>query len=678
MGYLFRGRFHRGKCIVRLTAFDFETALIRPGVTAPEACCLTWQTWSDRNPVTEPAKIVHANEAEPILRGWLEDKERYLVGANTSFDMGVVCANYPGLTDLVWDAYDANRVTDVQVRQQLIDIARGQFQGYNTPHGEWIKPRYALSEVAKRYGMFLDKPKSVPHTFTRKTIDDPMHARLRFQELRPFVVAEWDSRARDLQFTGPSPTIYAKEDAEATLVCWLAQEEHRERYLRLQHEYTYRSWCMFLMSAWGVRTDPERVAALGVRAEEERAKLEAMLIGEGLVRENGTRDTKAARALMVQVCKEIGMKVPETAKGAPSLAEDACDSTEDPLLMTYAQYGRWGTVVNGSVAALAKGTVYPLHTRMGIAATGRGTSSGPNMQNFSRMSGPRECIVPRPGMVFIQADYEALELRTLAQVCIKLLGASKLADALNAGIDPHLQMAASILGISYDRALVLKNAKNTALDNARQTGKVANFGFPGGLGPKNLVIWAKKTYDISLTEGRARELKQQWLATWPEMVCFFDKVNKWGRDAGHSLFESGIAKDGLINVEVPISGWMRGGATYCAACNTLFQSLGAAAAGRGFRYLAKACYRDRSSILFGSRNVLHIHDENIGEILDDMYAHEKALEWERLMVKGANEMLPDVPATAPPMLMRWWSKKAWPVKDERGMLVPWEGQEAPT
>ena len=649
---------------MRLVSFDTETALIRPGVTAPEMACLTWQTWSDRNPIVGPSSIVHADEAEPILRGWLEDPERMIVGANTAFDMGVVCANYPALTDLVWDAYDANRVTDVQVREQLLDIAAGKFQGYHTSTGGWVKPRYALSEVAKKYGMQLDKPQSIKSPLTGRMIDDPLHARLRFQELRPFPVAEWDERARGLQFTGPPPTTYAKEDAEATLVCWLAQEKHRDPYLRLQYEYTARSWCMFLMSAWGVRTDPARVAALGVKAEAARAELQQMLMDEGLVREDGSRDTKKARALMIQVCGELKMNVPLTEGGAPSLAEDACESTEDPLLLAYAQFGRWGTVVNGSVTALAKGTIYPLHTRMGIAATGRGTSSNPNMQNFSRAAGPRECIVPRMGNVFLQADYEALELRTLAQVCIKLFGWSKLADALNGGLDPHLAMAASILGISYVKALELKKAKDAKLDDARQTAKVANFGFPGGLGAEKLTMWAKKTYGVIMTVERAKELKQQWLAQWPEMRLFFEYISKL----------TAMSSSGLANVEVPISGWMRGGATYCAAANTHFQNLGAAAAGRGCWHIARACYRDRSSILFGSRNVVHIHDENLLESADDSLVHEKALALEELMIRGAKEMLPDVPPTAPPIAMRYYSKAAFALKNAQGRLIPWNGE----
>lgn len=646
---------------MRVVSFDFETALIRPGVCAPEAACLTWQTWSDRNPVIEPAKILHAKDAEPTFRAWLEDKERVFVGANTSFDMAVAAANWPWLTDLIWDAYETDRVTDCQIREQLLDIAKGTFQGFHTPDGGWIKPKYNLADVAKRYGMQLDKPRSVMGP-NGKMWDDPLHIRLRYQEIKHLALEAWDEYARLAGFNGPPPTVYAKEDSEATLLAWLGQEQHK-KWLGLQYEFTRRAWCLHLSSSWGARTNAPRVAALIERAQLERQRVQGFLVEHGLVRENGSRDTKAAQALMIRVCADKGMRVPVTPTGAPQLGEDACDSTEDPLLEAYADFGRFGAVIAKDGAMLAKGTVYPIHTRYNMAATGRTTSSKPNMANMGRDVGPRECFVPRPGMIFVQADYEALELRTLAQVCVKLFGKSRLAEALNAGMDPHLLMAADMLNITYEEAKRRKKLKDPTIDAARQTAKVANFGFPGGLGAEKLVLWARKTYGVIFTVERARELKVQWQNSWPEMRDFLEYINRLCNNAAGTAF-----------VDVPLSGWKRGDAPYCAAANTFFQSLGASAAGRGIWYLQRACYRDRSSVLFGSRMINHIHDENIGEVKDDALAHDKAVEWERLMVKGANEYLPDVPATAPALLMSYWSKSAFQLLAPDNKMRPWGGE----
>lgn len=655
--------------------FDSETALIRPGVTAPEMACLTWLTVGERQ-----AGILHARDALDTFYAKLRDPNVILSGANTAFDMLVAGANFPELIDLIFEAYDADRVTDVQIREKLLDIAAGRYQGFHTDDGGWLKPKYSLADVARKYGMYLDKPQKVKGP-DGKMIDDPRHARLRFGELIEHPIETWNELAVARGFTGPPPTEYAKEDSVATAVSHVSQEKHADPYLRLQFEQSRRAFALALVSAWGVRTNGERVAKLAQRTEQERDKIAARLREVGFVRADGSRDTKAAAAYMRKVCRESGLQVPLTKTGAEkrkqdknrpleeledqytALSEDACDMTDDPLLMDYADYTRLGTVLNKDVAALMKGTVYPIHTRFDIAATGRTTSSKPNLQNWGREVGPRECFVPRPGMVYAQADYEALELRTLAQVCVSLFGHSALADALNSGLDPHLKMAADMLSIPYDQAKARLKAKDPAVDNARQAGKVANFGFPGGLGPAKLVLWARKAYDVIFTEERARELKAQWIASWPEMDSFFEYINRLTANPS-----------GMANVKVPLSGWLRGQAPYCAACNTHFQSLGASAAGRGIWRLAKACYVDRTSPLFGSRVVNHIHDENFIEVPDDDNAHDCAMELERLMVAGANELLPDVPATAPPVLMRCWSKAAFALKNKRGRLVPWDGE----
>lgn len=675
-----------------VVAFDFETALIRPGVMAPEAACLTWQTRGISGPAHDDAGILHAHNPQTprLLEAWLKDPGVLLVGANTPFDAGVIVANWPHLTDLVWRAYEANRITDVQTREKLLDIAGGKYQGYHTPEGAWIKPRYSLGELGRKYGIPLDKPVSLKHPYTGKIVDDWMHARLRFQELIPYPVEEWDERALKLGFTGPPPTQYAKEDAVATLHTYLLQEKHADPFLKLQYEYARRDWCLHLCSAWGVRTDPARVKELIRHAEEERERVGDCLREFGLVRADGTRDVKKARSRMLSVCREANRAVPLTKTGLEkrkegklpedqlaeqyaSLDEDACDASGDPILEAYADFSRFGSVISKDGTALSKGTTYPIHTRFDLAATGRTTSSKPNMQNFGREVGPRECFVARPGTVIAQADYEALELRTLAQVCVSLFGMSQLADALNSGKDPHLQMGADILGITYDEAKSVRKAWShdkespayKCIDDARQLGKVANFGFPGGLGAEKLVLWGRKTYGVNITVERAKELKKQWLATWQEMGLYFEYISE--------LCDN---EEGLANITVPISGFMRGGASHCAACNTNFQSLGASAAGRGLWYVQRACYHDRSSILFGSRAVNFVHDEILVEVPDNALAHDRALELEKLMCKGANEFLPDVPATAPPMLMRYWSKSAQQLLDSAGRIIPWSGQAA--
>lgn len=155
---------------------------------------------------------------------------------------------------------------------------------------------------------------------------------------------------------------------------------------------------------------------------------------------------------------------------------------------------------------------------------------------------------------------------------------------------------------------MLANKKLYEVENARQTGKVANFGFPGGLGAEKLCLFARKTYGVIISIEEARNLKQVWLTAYPEMIEFFNFINE--------------AKSAPI-VQL-FSNRLRGNCTFCQACNTVFQGLGADASQNAGWMICKACYVDKFSPLYGARPVLYVHDEYVLEAREDEHMHEAA------------------------------------------------------
>ncbi len=455
---------------------------------------------------------------------------------------------------------------------------------------------------------------------------------------------------------------YPLEDASSTLAVHLAQEEHAE-YLKDQFRQARAAFWLHLTSAHGLRTNPLQVAKLQVATEGLAREMEARLIAAGLVRKNGSRDTKAAKERMIRVCELEGVPVRRTDTGEPSLDADACKAVQDEVLREYAALTSLKAVLAKDVPALARAMVYPIHTRFDLAETGRTTSSNPNVQNWRRLPGIRECFVPRPGKVFIQADYSSLELCTLAQACIDILGGSDLAEAINQGIDPHTDLACQILGIPYEEGVRRRKLDKETdpvareFDDARQAAKVANFGFPGGLGYDTFILFARKQYNVVLTRDEAIDLKAQWLKRWREMEYYFAHVNGLG-DALEQLRSKRV----------------RAGASYTAKCNSYFQGLGSDATKAAGWLIAKAMYLDASSPLYGSRLVNCVHDEFIGETVESR-APEAAEELSRIMVAGAQPWIPDIKLNAEPCLMRVWSKNAKTLRDANGRLIPWAPKE---
>lgn len=716
--------FERGK-VSQPTAIDTETSLLRPGHMAPELVCLTAQSRG-----AQPT--LHDSVAAKAEAGRIFSGLDIIVGHNIAYDSGVICAAFPSMTPQVFQAYEDERVADTMIRQMLLDIAAGQFRGF-LDKGRWHKRGYSLDEVAYRCaGIRLKKTgfRLFYHFFRGLSVSNwdnraqEVQARAveyrdgaqdaAFDELRAIIGEKrWRAELDGLIAADPSEArTYALEDATATLAVYEAQEQHA-RYMRDQFRQTYSAFCLHLASVWGMRTNGQAVDALRVQIEEHYKQREAELIDQGLVKPKGTRDTKAAKRQMIAVCKEKGLPLRRTegheadsakckgADGQPlpaghedcvehvDLSRDACEATEDDLLVAYAELSTDKKILSNDIEALKRGTELPVHPSYGLAETGRTTCRGPNIQNQSKREGIRECFVPRPGKVFAQCDYPQLELYTLAQCCVSWLGFSKLGEALNAGLDPHLMFAARIAGIPYAeaerlyaeetrlRAAGVLKKKDAYITKLRDFGKVNNFGRPGGLGNKSLVDYAKKVYKLDLVDPKdpakdpvdyAAELGAEWKQTWPEMAHYFDRVSSLC-----SLEDEDGRRYGTV--ETLFTQRIRGRAYYNAACNNGFQALGSDCAKSACRNIGYRLYAKREDILFGARLVAFVHDEFILEADDGPKAHDVAQALAQAMADGANVYLPDVPipvSRLKPVLMRRWSKAAEQRFNEQGRLIAWE------
>ena len=289
------------------------------------------------------------------------------------------------------------------------------------------------------------------------------------------------------------------------------------------------------------------------------------------------------------------------------------------------------------------------------------------------MASVRECFIPRPGYVFAFVDYSGLELCTLSQVCLDWFGFSEMADALCVGQDLHLALAADMLGITYEEAKKRSKDGDNEIKHYRQLSKICNFGYPGGLCAASFVEYAEG-YGMVVTEEQSKKLKDAWFRKWGVMRKYFAKITQ------------------LTESEEPIeqvrSGRLRGGATYCSACNGFFQALAADGAKRALWFVARECYlkspwekiqdpttgscHSGRTTLFGCRPVLFIHDEIGMEVpFQETHPELASASAERLsavMVAAMKHFVPDVPIKAEPVIVRRWYKGAEPVYRNKVLL----------
>lgn len=680
-----------------MISLDTETFKAQPGLLAPPLVCTSWAT-------REASGLLHHTESRHYVEQWI--KNEHIIGANIAFDMCVFAAKWPDLLPSIFDAYDNGRITCIIVRQKLIDIGHGQYRGYFTDENKYIPVEYNLQDIARRHDPAIDLlgKLSGRHDIPLDLDKGDDGWRLRFGELYDVPIEAWPERAK----------TYALGDSKWPIVCFDGQEKERSNgFLEDEHRQAAADFVLQLMSVWGTKTDPAWVQRLVQTTNRISSQLlNEKLLPHGLVvmtkatktkPSKPKRDTKVAKQRMQDVCTQLGIKIKLTDTGQIALDEDACNATADPVLMAYAQYSSLGTVLSKDIPTLLAGTQYPIQPRYEVLLeTGRTSASGDknrkanavrsrygyNVQNIRRLPGIRECFVPRSGFYFADADYDGLELRTVAQVCLLTVGFSRLAESLNRGLDVHLDLATEIIGnITYDFAKQVMDGVHgkewkKKVEDARQLAKVANFGAAGGLsatgrdGNGGLREYARVMFQIQMTAEAAEKLRVDWFKKWPEFTHYFGWLKSLQNQRGE------------INIVQFFSNRHRGRCTFTVAANTLFQALGADAAKAALFMVSKACYTEIAcygcggkggdccfgrgiSALYGSRPSLFVHDQIIAEVPVTV-AHEAATELGRIMCIEGSKYTPDVPLTTTPCLAMRFSKGAKAKYDQNKRLVPWD------
>lgn len=163
----------------------------------------------------------------------------------------------------------------------------------------------------------------------------------------------------------------------------------------------------------------------------------------------------------------LGLKpTKRTPKGAPSVDSEALEKLRDkhpivPLLLNWAELQKLkSTYVEGLLPKLNKGRLHPsfhLHR----TATGRLSSSDPNLQNIPRDSSIRGLFVPPDGYTMLVADYDQIELRVMAMFSQD----KELLRIFRTGEDIHAATAAAVFR---------KNITEVT-NEERQVGKGVNF-----------------------------------------------------------------------------------------------------------------------------------------------------------------------------------------------------------
>lgn len=640
---------------MKIIALDAESHPIKPGMVCPRPVCMSW---TDDG---ENIHLVDRAEGLCLLLLWLRDPNIMLVGWNLPFDLSIFAAEDPDLfLPLIFAAYDAGRLRDGMVRQTLIDISEGQHK-YRTAiigekKGEHVKTDYKLASVVKHYfGRDLEKAGETP--------EDPGYWRTRYGLLDGTPINQW-----------PKPAVeYANNDA---LEHWNVWGE-MQRYVEENHGRTdgmpdevrqnQHAWALRLVGIWGLRTEATAVADLRKYTEKALGEIVENLKKLGFVRLDGSRDMEKIKAAVEAAYVAKGGKAPRTAKDGVSTSEETLMESGDPNLELLASTSTLRTDMTRYIPMLETGITVPMNPGwISCVETGRVACREPNWMNLPKVGKTRNCAVPRPGFLYAGCDYDAAELRSWCQVCIDLGFGSTMNEAIKAGIDLHLRVAAGLLSIPFEEATQRYQDGDEILDLMRNLSKIENFGLIGGMGAKRLLAAIQENKKLLAEIEKAgikvnlaftKEAIQKWKGTWLEAEKYLDSM------------AAAVDQNGETNIEQLRSGRRRGRVGYSDGANGYFQGLTADGAKAALYAVVRECYlKELNSPLFGSRVVLFLHDEIIIEA-PEAKADAAAKRLAEVMIAEMQEWLPDVPVSATPTLSRRWYKGSKPAFAD-GKLVP--------
>ncbi|MBI3126606.1 MAG: DNA polymerase I [Candidatus Tectomicrobia bacterium] len=274
------------------------------------------------------------------------------------------------------------------------------------------------------------------------------------------------------------------------------------------------------MERTGIRLDAEVLRGMG---KELDARLEAMRahIHELAGGEFNIQSTPQLREILFG---KLGLPILKKTKTGASTDIDTLErlAAQHPLPQEILNYRQLAKLKNTYVDTLP-GLVHPrtgrIHTDFNqtVAATGRLSSSNPNLQNIPIRTDLgreiRRAFLPEAGWRLLSADYGQIELRVLAH----FTGDPGLVQAFERGEDIHATTAAAVYGVK---------PKEVAPE-MRRVAKAVNFGIVYGQGAFGL------SQTLGIPQGEAKAFIEAYFKRFARVPAFVEKTIKEGAERGY-------------------------------------------------------------------------------------------------------------------------------------------------
>ncbi|TFF53831.1 DNA polymerase I [Pseudomonas putida] len=424
-----------------------------------------------------PAQL-HREAVLLALKPLLEDPAKAKVGQNAKYDINILANGSPAI-EMRGVAYDT------------------------------MLESYVLNSTATRHDM---------DSLAQKYLD---HTTIAFEDIAGKGAKQLTFNQINLDKAGP----YAAEDADITL------RLHHALQARLAQTPSVQPVLMDIemplvpvlarIERQGALVDAELLKVQSGELGVKMAELELRayeLAGE-------TFNLGSPKQLGTILYDKLGMPVlSKTAKGQPSTAEAVLDELAlqgyplPEVLMQYRSLSKLKSTYTDKLPGQINPRTGRIHTsyQQAVAATGRLSSSDPNLQNIPIRTAEgrriRQAFIASPGYKLLAADYSQIELRIMAH----LAKDEGLLHAFRNDLDVHRATAAEVFGVALEDVTT----------DQRRSAKAINFGLIYGMSAFGL---AKQ---IGVDRKQSQDYIDRYFARYPGVLAYMERTRAQAAEQG--------------------------------------------------------------------------------------------------------------------------------------------------
>ncbi|MFV1992707.1 MAG: DNA polymerase I [Acidiferrobacterales bacterium] len=446
-----------------------------------------------------------------------------LVGLSFSDKVGQaayvpVAHDYPGAPAQL----DRDEV--LKLFKPLLENENNKKVGQNLKYDKSVFANYDISLCGISFDTMLESY-VIDSTASRHNMDSLAlkylgHNTIKFEDVAGKGKKQLQFNEVDLELAGP----YAAEDADITL------QLHEHLWPLLEKQASLKK--VFHDIEMPLLSVLSRMERNGVKLDVDMLHAQSSELAHKMIEIEQQAHDLAGQTFNLASPKQIQeilfdkLELPilkKTPKGQPSTAEDvlqelALDYPLPQLILDHRGMSKLKSTYTDKLPDMVFAKTGRVHTsyHQAVAATGRLSSSDPNLQNIPVRTPEgrriRQAFIPEPGFKILSADYSQIELRIMAH----LSQDQGLCSAFERGEDVHRATAAEVFSVAPDQ--VSKEQRRHA--------KAINFGLIYGMSAFGLAR------QIKVDRKAAQLYIDRYFERYPGVKKYMDDTREKAHDTG--------------------------------------------------------------------------------------------------------------------------------------------------